>query len=201
MNGDRDARPEQGGRPRRALEIHVSGAEARAPAGHRQKRDVDRGELRHLGEEVGVAREVHGWSLSDHEAERLCLGAAHRQPGRRMVGTHRLDAKPADLGSLPPLELLDLESGAAQQLAGTQGRHDPRPPTETAERRDVEVVVMQVRDEDCVEVPRHLRRRAVATEMRHSGAQDRVGEEAHATKLYEHGGVADVCDASGRYAP
>jgi hypothetical protein len=57
-----------------------------------------------------------------------------------------------------------------------------------------------VRDEDGVEVPRHFRRRAVATEMRDSGAKNRVGEEAHATELYEHGGVADVRDASRRYA-
>ena len=106
----------------------MSGAEARAPAGDRQKRDVDRGELRHLGEEVGVAREVHGGPLSDHEAERLRVGAAERQPGGGMVGAHRLDVYAADLGPLPLLQLLDLEAGSAQQPPGPQGRHDPRPP-------------------------------------------------------------------------
>jgi hypothetical protein len=100
-----------------------------------------------------------------------------------MVGPHCLDAKPADLGPLPLLQLLDLKSGSAQQFARTPGGHEPRRAVETAERRDVEVIVMQVRDEDGVEVPRHFRRRAVATEMRDSGAKNRVGEEAHATEL------------------
>ena len=116
-----------------------------------------------------------------------------------MVGAHRLDANAADLGPLPLLQLLDLESGSAQQLARPPGRDDPRPAAETAERREVEVIVMQVRDEDGVEAPWRGRRRAVATEMRDSGAKYRVGEDAHATELDEHGGVADVRDASRRY--
>ena len=83
----------------------------------------------------------------------------------------------------PLLQLLDLEPGSAQQFARTPGRHEQWRTVETAERRDVEVIVMQVRDEDGVEVPRHFRRRAVATEMSDSAAKDRVGEEAHATEL------------------
>ena len=58
---------------------------------------------------------------------------------------------------------------------------------------------MQVRDEDGVEAPWRGRRRAVATEIPDSGAKYRVGEDAHATQLDEHGGVADVRDASRCY--
>ena len=58
---------------------------------------------------------------------------------------------------------------------------------------------MQVRDQDGIDGPRHARRRAVATEMRDSGAKHRVGEDAHAPELYEHRGVPDVSDASGRW--
>ena len=43
-----------------------------------------------------------------------------------MDGRNRLDANPADLGPHPLLQLLDLESGPAQQLARTAGRHEPR---------------------------------------------------------------------------
>ena len=200
MNRDRDARLKQSGCLRRTRRVEVSRPKRRAPAGDRQKRDVERPKVRHLGEDVGVAGEVNRRSLADHEAERLGPGAADRPPGRRMVGPHCLDAKPADLGPLPLLQLLDLKSGSAQQFARPPGGQEPRGTVETAERRDVEVIVMQVRDEDGVEIPRHLRRRAVATEMRDPGAKNRVGEEAHATKLYEHGGVADVRDASRRYA-
>jgi hypothetical protein len=75
MNRDRDARLKQRGRPGRALGIHVSGAEARTPARDRQKRDIETSELRHLGEEVGVAGEVDGGQPPDDEAERLRVGA------------------------------------------------------------------------------------------------------------------------------
>jgi hypothetical protein len=183
VNRDRNARLNESCRLGRTRRVEVSRAKRRAPAGDRQKRDVERPKACHFGEDVGVAREVHRRSLSDHEAKRLGPGAADRPPGRRMVGPHCLDAKPADLGPLPLLQLLDLKSGSAQQFARTPGGHEPRRAVETAERRDVEVIVMQVRDEDGVEVPRHFRRRAVATEMRDSGAKNRVGEEAHATEL------------------
>lgn len=199
VNRDRNTRLKQRGRLGRTRRVEVSRAERRAPAGDGQKRDIDRRQARHLGEEVGVACEVHRGALSDHKADRLGPGAADRPPGRRMDGAHRLDAKPADLGPLSLLQLLDLESGSAQQFARAPGRHEPRPGAETAERRDVEVIVMEVRDENGVEVPWHLRWRAVATEMRYSRAKDGVGEKAHATELYEHGGVADVRDASRRY--
>jgi hypothetical protein len=32
-------------------------------------------------------------------------------------------------------------------------------------------------------------------------AENRVRQQADAAELEQHGGVADVCDASGRYAP
>jgi hypothetical protein len=88
-----------------------------------------------------------------------------------------------DLGPHPLLQLFHLESRPAQQLACTAGRHEPRPALDTAERRDVEVIVMQVRDEDDIDPPRRARRRAVAPEMRDSGAKHRVGEDAHASVL------------------
>ena len=47
----------------------------------------------------------------------------------------------------------------------------------------------------------HLGRLAVAAQVRHPRAEDRVGQEANAAELEQHRGVTDVCDASGRYAP
>jgi hypothetical protein len=58
-----------------------------------------------------------------------------------------------------------------------------------------------VREQDRVDVRRHLGRLAVTAQVRHPRAEDRVGQEADAAELEQHGGVADVCDASGRYAP
>ena len=60
---------------------------------------------------------------------------------------------------------------------------------------------MQVREKDGVDVRRDLGRLAVATQVRHPRAQHRVCQEADAAELEQPGGVADVCDASGRYAP
>ena len=154
MNRDRNSRLNQGGCLGRTGRVEMAGAGRRAPPRDGQEGDVDRRQARHLWEEVRVAREVHRGSLSDHEAERLGSGAADRPAGRRMVGPHRLDGNPADLGPHPLLQLLHLESGPAQQLARTAWHHEPRLALETAERRDVEVIVMQVREEDGIDPPR-----------------------------------------------
>ena len=195
MNQDRDARLKQGGRPGRALGIHMSRTEARAPARHREERDVEWSELRHLGEEVGVAGEVDGGPPPDYEAEGLRVGAAERQALGRVDGAHRLDRDTAYLGAPPPLELLDLEAGPPNERPGPGGRDYPRSAAEQAERGQVEVIVMQMRDEDRVNAARHLGRRAVAAQVGDPGAQHRIGQEAHTAVLEEHGGVAEIADS------
>ena len=59
------------------------------------------------------------------------------------------------------------------------------------------MVVMQVRDQDGVDVGRHLGRLPVAAQVSHPRAEHRVGQEADAAELDQDGGVPDVCDASG----
>ena len=63
------------------------------------------------------------------------------------------------------------------------------------------MVVMQVRDEHRVDSCRHLGGRAVAAQMRHPAAQNRIGEKPRAANLDEDGRVADVGDPGRGNAP
>jgi len=114
---------------------------------------------------------------------------------------HGVDRHPVDLGSVARPELVDNDPGAPDEAPGPTRRDKARRAREAAQRRPVEMVVMQVREEDRVDVRRHLGRLTVAPQVRHPRAKDRVCQKADTSELQQHGGVADVCDASGRYAP
>ena len=82
--------------PRRLAGVEVPGAEPRAPAGHRQERDVD---LPHLADPLEPARvsgEVDGLpGGADDEAERVAA-AVVREATPVVVGVDRLDLDVAD---------------------------------------------------------------------------------------------------------
>ena len=71
------------------------------------------------------------------------------------------------------------------------------------QRGEVEVVEVEVRDQHGVERPRDggRRRRAVAAQVPEVIAQQRVGEQARAAELEQHGGVANPGEAIGGRAP
>ena len=95
-------------------------------------------------------------------------------------------------------KLVRSEAGSLEQAPGSARRERAHWAGQKAKRGQVEVIVMHMRDEDCVQVRRHLGRRAMTAQVRDPRPQDRVGQEAHAAELDEHGGVADVCDAVAR---
>ena len=98
-------------------------------------------------------------------------------------GEH-LDAR--DLDGLAGGELAHVrEPAAAEHLARAARDDHRRALREQAQRRQVEVVVVQVRDQHGVEVARGLRRgrRAVAPQVREPRAQQRVGEQPGAAEL------------------
>jgi Short C-terminal domain len=127
------------------------------------------------------------------------MGAAQRQPLGRVDGSHRLDRDTAYLGPAPLFELLGLEAGPPDERPGTGGRDDPRNVAKQAQRGQVEVVVMQVRDEHRVDAVGHAGPRAMAAQMGDPGAKHRVGQEAHAGVLEKDGGVAEIGDSRRRY--
>ena len=118
-----------------------------------------------------------------------------------MHRAHGPNRHPVDLGTVARPELVDNDSGAPDEAPGPMRRDKARRACEAAQRRPVEMVVMQVRQQDRIDVRRHLGGLAVTTQVRHPRAEHGVGQEAHVAELEQHGGVADVCDASGRYAP
>ena len=132
----------------------------------------------------------------DLEAERLGHGPEGVAPAV-VLGLDRRHRRARDLRGLADADLGHAgEPGAPQHGARAAGRDDPHAAAEHPQRRHVEVVEVQVRDEDGVEPRQDLRvrARAVADEVRHARAQHRIGEQARAADLERDGRVPDPGD-------
>lgn len=90
-----------------------------------------------------------------------------------------------------------LQARGRRQRAPRPARPDDRDRCiDPAQRRDVGVVVVQVRDQDRVQRRGQRGQRRVATQVRDARAQDRVGQDARAGEVAEDGGVAEPDEAS-----
>ena len=177
----------------------MAGRQAGPPAGHRQQRDVERRELRHPGEEIRVAREVDRARALEDEAERRAAHA-ERHAAALVLRVGRAHGDPADLNRVARRQLVDLPERAAQRRPGAARDKKPRAVAEPPERREVEMVPVEVRDEHRVERPQGLAgERHDAPQVHDAPAQHRIGEQPHAVELDEHGRVADVADRPGRH--
>jgi len=76
----------------------------------------------HLGEEIGVAGEVHARRAGDSEADRGG-GRTERPPSSVVHSRHRFDRQSPDRKPVADGELFDLVPGRANERAET-GRHD-----------------------------------------------------------------------------
>ena len=75
-----------------------------------------------------------------------------------MLGGHRVDLQVSDRERLAPLDLDHrLESPLAQETTETAGDDDGELLPDPVERRQVEVVVVTVRDEDRIHAPQRPR--------------------------------------------
>ncbi len=186
-------------RLRRSLGVHVPRAERRAPSGHRQQRGVDGCEVGHPGEDVGVPGEVHGRPAADDEAERRSARSSAGPAAVVVLGGCRLYPQPGHLRCLAGHELVDaLDAGGPQERCGAgRGKHADVV-RQHFQRRQVEMVVVEVREQHRIHVARHRGRRSVTPQVRDPRPQDRVGEQADATVLDEHGGVSEPGDPRGR---
>jgi hypothetical protein len=116
-----------------------------------------------------------------------------------VLGGRGLYSHPAHVGDLARHELLDLrEARSAQECAGAGRRQHPDVARQQAKRAEVEVVVVEMGQQHRVELRRQLRHRPATAQVRDPAAQHRVGEQADATELEEHGGVAQPGDSRGR---
>ena len=159
MDRDRDPRLQERRRLRGPDRVHVTGPHRRAPAPDREQGDVDRCELGHLVEEVRVAGEVDGRARArDDVAERVRLDP-ERQPSRVVARVRGAHGERTDLELLSLGELDDVLDGslASDQPAGALRGDDGQVASEPLQRGEVEVVVVQVRDEHRVEASQRRR--------------------------------------------
>jgi hypothetical protein len=90
------------------------------------------------------------------------------------------------------------EPGPPEERAGALRRQQARRPRpQHAQRGQVEVVVVHMREEHRVDPLRSVRRRPSPTQVRDAYAQQRIGEQANAPELHQHGGVAQPGESIG----
>ena len=144
------ARREQPERLRRPKRIEVSRADRRAPAGDGKERDVERpGERGHPVEEIRVAREVDLSRARDDEPERRRAphgGASASVDGRGRAHGHR-----ADRHLVADIHLADVRE-PPQGPARADRDDDRHVAAQEPQRRPVEVVEVDVREQDGVDL-------------------------------------------------
>ena len=187
-------------RLRRLARVHVARAGLRPPAGDRQQRGVEPPrQARHLRVRLGVAGEV---DALDDEAH-----AAGTAPRDRGCGGRR--GRRAPPRSAPRRARASRRRRACAPRGGSHAASGPRPcgattsslRVEPAQRGLVEMVVMPVREQDRVEpadVAGHAR---LALQVHDARAQQRVGDQARAPELEQHGGVPEPGHHVGHRRP
>ena len=180
----------------------MTGRQPRAPACNRQQREVQVVSNRaHAGEEIGVAGEVRGRGAGDEITERRGFGAKRPTPAV-VLGVRCTNRDAAYLLFVTGLDLDDvLEAAPAQQGAGA-ARHDEEWGTsEQPERREVEVVVVDMRDEHHIgPMLVEPESGADASQVEHPRAYHRIGQQAYSVDFEENGAVAEPREALPRAA-
>ena len=113
-----------------------------------------------------------------------------------MLRRHRTDLQLADRQRLAHLDLEHrLEPPLAEQAAEAAGHDDRELLAELLERRQVEVVVVRVRDEHGVDAATRARRDGRrAPQVRDAVAQQRIRQQANAVEVDEDRRVPDILD-------
>ena len=193
----RHARLQQRDGACRPFGVEMTGPDLRPPAPYRHQRDVElAGQVAHPVEEVGVAEERDARAALDDVAHRRRLRPDREAAPVVLDGDHP-HAEPTDVQALAWDRLDGLVAGPAAHQLGTARRRDHRRAGgQPAQRGEVEVVVVGVRDQhrgDAVAGPGRGRR-GDAPDMTDPRAQQRVGEQPGAVELDQRGGVPDVGD-------
>ena len=198
VDRDHDARPQQRDGARRRARVEVPGAERAAPAPDRHQRDIERRQLRHPVEQVGVAREVDARAALDDEPERGHEGV-QRAAAPVVLGRDRRDGSVLQRQGVAGVQLDHLADSQAPHDAGGAGGDDHRGiGREPAQRGPVRVVAVEVREQHGVEPVGRVGRRDVPAQVDDAGPQQRVGEHRERAELDQRGRVAEPADAVTR---
>ena len=173
----------------------MPGTEPGAPAPDRDQRHVDGADLGHPGEEVGVAREVDGRRAFDDVADGV-RGHPEGAPTTVVLGSNDADREGTDRERLADLDLEDdLEPPLAEQASETARDDNGELRAEPLERREVEVVVVRVGDEDGIETAKRFRvHRDDTAQMDDPIAEERIGDQPDTVEVDDDRRVADVLD-------
>ena len=199
VDRDREARANADERFGGARGIEMAPPKSGSPAPDRQKSDVDRAsKLAHLGEQIGVPGEVQARRAGDPVAQRRRL-RTERPPASIMVGAQRVDPQRPDVELFVDPDLEDVAT--SHHRAEAAWHHDSRPPSETANRGGMQVIVVSMRDEDDVDLDVVEEMRdgiGVAVERTEPIHEDRVGEDTDAIDLEQDGRVPEIAKGAHR---
>ena len=134
----------------------------------------------------------------DQVADRFCLGPEGVALAA-VLGVDRRQGERAELQLRPAGDLRDVPEAVALQQNAGPARHDElHVGAQPAQGREVQVVVVQVRDEDGVDLVQPLLqdRDVAPAQVQDALAQDGVCHEAQPRQFEQQACVADVCDAS-----
>ena len=151
------------------------------------------GELVHPGEEVGVAGEVD----ARPPATRKPTGSAARaRAAARRRGRQAAHLDRPTLTARPTPSSLTAREARCRRRSPRSARHQQRQrAAEPAQGAEVEVVVVQVGDQHRVDAARDERWTSARDGAGgRPGGAARIGEQAGAVHVDQHGGVADVGD-------
>ena len=112
-----------------------------------------------------------------------------------MFGAYRPNLHAADLESFPGRELHDVVCVSAHEPPEPSWHHEPRPAADAAKRRQGQMIVVPMRDEDDVEVDVLDEMHdglGVAVQKAQTIDEQRVSENADAIHLDKHGRVPEV---------
>ena len=152
---------------------------------------------RHAVEEIGVAGEVDGLRARDDVADRIG-GRAERRAAAVVLGRHRADLRVARSRASRhcSISIDRLELPLAQETPETAGHDDRELLPEPLERRQVEMVVVPMGDEDRIDAAqRPAQRPRSPPEVRDAVAQQRIGQQADAVEIDEDRRVPYVLDS------
>src|SRR6185295_5798075 len=165
---------------------------AGAPAGNGKQRDVDRRDLAHLRKESRVAREVDTRPSVDDVAEGR-RARRKRPPTGLVLGVGGANPDGPERQFFAHLELEDTpEPSPSHETTDTARRDNGQVAVETAQRPEIEVVVMRVRKEDRVEVSEGVCGDGpLAPQVPDARSQNRVGDDPRALEVDHDGAVPE----------
>ena len=173
-------------------------AERRRPAAHGHESEVQSGcQVHHAREDVRVAREIDGVLALDDEAEGRRRGAEREAPPV-VIGVDGPDRRPSEGRRLSHVELGHLVEAVRAQESTGAGRDDhPDLLPKEAQRRQVEMVVVEMRDQDRIDaVEVVVDELGSPPDRTDSRPQDRVGEQPHAGGLEDDRRMAEPPEPS-----